>query len=130
MKIADVLSTIKDRREIDEDATVMDAIDVMNMTRSTCLLVTNVDGKGIGILSEHDIVKAFATEGDNAKTSYIGDYMTTKIVAVHETDAVEEVIDLMTDRNIRHIPVVTEDGDIAGFLSIMELLAARKKAAA
>ena len=43
---------------------------------------------------------------------------------------VEEVIDLMTDRNIRHIPVVTEDGDIAGFLSIMELLAARKKAAA
>ena len=129
MNIAAVLASITNRREIDEDASVMDAIDVMNMTRSTCLLVTNRDGEGIGILSEHDIVKAFASEGDNAKTSYIGDYMTTKIIAIKENDTIEEAIDLMTDRNIRHIPVVTDSGDIAGFLSIMELLAARKKAA-
>ncbi len=129
MNIAEVLAGITNRREIDEDATVMDAIDVMNMTRSTCLLVTNSEGQGIGILSEHDIVKAFASEGDNAKTSYLGDFMTTKIIAVKETDTVESTINLMTDRNIRHIPVVKKDGDIAGFLSIMELLAARKKAA-
>lgn len=129
MNIAAVLSNIPNRREIDEDASVMDAIDVMSMTRSTCLLVTNRDGRGIGILSEHDIVKAFATEGDNAKTSYISDYMTTKIIAVHEEDSIESVINLMTDRNIRHIPVVKAEGEIAGFLSIMELLAARKKAA-
>lgn len=129
MKISAVLATITARREIDEDATVMDAIDVMSMTRSTCLLVTNRDGRGIGILSEHDIVKAFASEGDNAKTSYLSDYMSTKIIAVKEEDTVEAAIDLMTDRNIRHIPVVKEDGEIAGFLSIMELLAARKKAA-
>ncbi len=128
MNIAAVLANISTRREIDEDASIMDAIDVMNMTRSTCLLVTNREGKGIGILSEHDIVKAFAAEGDNAKTSYLGDYMTTKIIAVQESDSVESAIDLMTDRNIRHIPVVKADGDIAGFLSIMELLAARKKA--
>lgn len=129
MNIATVLATISTRREIDEDASIMDAIDVMNMTRSTCLLVTNREGKGIGILSEHDIVKAFAAEGDNAKTSYLGDYMTTKIIAVQESDSVESTIDLMTDRNIRHIPVVKTDGEIAGFLSIMELLSARKKAA-
>ena len=129
MNIAAVLANISTRREIDEDASIMDAIDVMNMTRSTCLLVTNREGKGIGILSEHDIVKAFAAEGDNAKTSYLGDYMTTKIIAVQESDSVESTIDLMTDRNIRHIPVVKADGDIAGFLSIMELLSARKKAA-
>ena len=129
MNIAAVLANISTRREIDEDASIMDAIDVMNMTRSTCLLVTNREGKGIGILSEHDIVKAFAAEGDNAKTSYLGDYMTTKIIAVQETDSVESAIDLMTDRNIRHIPVVKADGEIAGFLSIMELLSARKKAA-
>lgn len=129
MNIATVLASITNRREIDEDASVMDAIDVMNMTRSTCLLVTNRDGKGIGILSEHDIVKAFAAEGDNAKTAYISDYMTTKIIAVKESDSVESAIDLMTDRNIRHIPVVKDNGDIAGFLSIMELLSARKKAA-
>lgn len=127
MNIADVLTRIPDRREIDEDASIMDAIDVMSMTHSTCLLVTNREGQGIGILSEHDIVKAFAAEGDNAKTSYICDYMTTKIVAVHESDEVETVIDLMTDRNIRHIPVMKEEGEIAGFLSIMELLAARKQ---
>lgn len=129
MNIAAVLANISTRREIDEDASIMDAIDVMNMTRSTCLLVTNREGKGIGILSEHDIVKAFAAEGDNAKTSYLGDYMTTKIIAVQEGDSVESAIDLMTDRNIRHIPVVKADGEIAGFLSIMELLSARKKAA-
>ena len=129
MNIAAVLASITNRREIDEDASVMDAIDVMSMTRSTCLLVTNNEGKGIGILSEHDIVKAFASEGDNAKTSYIGDYMTTKIIAVKESDSIESTIDLMTERNIRHIPIVKEDGDIAGFLSIMELLSARKKTA-
>lgn len=129
MNIAAVLASITNRREIDEDASVMDAIDVMNMTRSTCLLVTDRDGKGIGILSEHDIVKAFAAEGDNAKTSHICDYMTTKIIAVKESDSVESAIDLMTDRNIRHIPVIKDNGDIAGFLSIMELLSARKKAA-
>lgn len=129
MNIATVLASITNRREIDEDASVMDAIDVMNMTRSTCLLVTNREGKGIGILSEHDIVKAFAAEGDNAKTAYIGDYMTTKIIAIKESDNVESAIDLMTDRNIRHIPVVRDNGEIAGFLSIMELLSARKKAA-
>lgn len=129
MNIAAVLAHISARREIDEDASIMDAIDVMNLTRSTCLLVTDREGRGIGILSEHDIVKAFAAEGDNAKTSYLGDYMTTRIIAAQEGDSVEATIDLMTDRNIRHIPVVKADGEIAGFLSIMELLAARKKAA-
>ncbi|MFN3828207.1 MAG: CBS domain-containing protein [Micavibrio sp.] len=128
MKIADVLAQIPTRRQIDEDASIMDAIDVMNITRSTCLLVTDREGHGIGILSEHDIVKAFAAEGDNAKTSYICDYMTTKIIAVSNDDDVEDVIDMMTDKNIRHIPVINGE-NIAGFLSIMELLAARKRVA-
>ncbi len=127
LKIVEILDKSMRQRQISEDATISDAIEVMRETRSNCLLVKDEEGRGIGILSEHDIVRAFSDEGDNAKTSCIGDYMTTKMVSINENDEIDKAIAVMTQKDIRHIPVVSNEGRLSGFISIMELLRARLK---
>lgn len=126
MQISSLLKNQRARHEISEEATIADAMDVMKSNRSRCLMVMDADGKDAGILSEHDIVRAFAQDGDNAKTSYVSDYMTRNVIAVNENETVDSVIDMMTDKNIRHIPVKDDGGTVRGFVSIMELLRARK----
>lgn len=123
--ISDAFPIKLDKREIGENATIADAIDVMKSVKYNCLLVKNAEGKGVGVLSEHDIVGAFAAEGDNARTSYVSDFMTLDIICAGEHQTLDEVIRLMAEKNIRHVPVISDSGHVVSFLSIMELLMAK-----
>lgn len=127
-KISEAFSMNLDKREISEGATIADAVDVMKDIKYNCLLVKDAYGKGIGILSEHDIVSAFADEGDNAKTSYVSDFMTMDIICAHENQTLDEVIKLMAEQNIRHVPILSESGGVLSFVSIMELIMAKMTA--
>ena len=113
------------KREIDEDSTIADAIDVMKGCNYNCLLVKNGDGIGVGIISEHDLVTAFAKEGDNAKTSYVSDFMQVDITCASENDTLDNVVKLMAENDLRVIPIVSDEGYVISFLSIMDLLMAK-----
>ena len=85
-------------------------------------LVVSADGTTIaGIISERDIVRALAERGANALTEPVASLMSTDVVTATETATVEELMSLMTDRRIRHLPIIGERG-LIGIVSIGDVV--------
>lgn len=87
------------------------------------LVVT--DGQGVlGIVSERDVVRRVASHGVGALETPVSDIMTTAVVTCSTSDDVESVAGTMTERRVRHMPVV--DGEtLAGIVSIGDVVAGR-----
>ncbi len=111
-----------DDRAVREDTKISDAVEKMRATHQNCLLVRDREGHGAGVISEHDIVRAFAKNGGDDGRMPVDIFMTVDVVVVREFHTIEDAIKLMSKNNIRHIPVVSESGYVRGFLSIMELV--------
>ncbi len=75
----------------------------------------------LGILSERDIVKTVAYAGAEALERSVRDVMTSRVVTCSLNDSVDELMDEMTDRRFRHMPVV-EDGELVGIVSIGDVV--------
>lgn len=75
----------------------------------------------LGILSERDIVKTVAYAGAEALERPVRDVMTSRVVTCSLNDSVNELMDEMTDRRFRHLPVV-EDGELVGIVSIGDVV--------
>lgn len=75
----------------------------------------------LGILSERDIVKTVAYAGAEALERSVRDVMTSRVVTCSLNDSVDELMDEMTDRRFRHLPVV-EDGELVGIVSIGDVV--------
>ncbi len=78
------------------------------------------DGKLVGIVTDRDIVVRAIAEGKNAETK-VGDVMTTEIFSVKPDDFVFEAIRLMGDRQVRRIPVINEEGELAGIIAMADV---------
>lgn len=78
------------------------------------------DGKLIGIVTDRDIVVRAVAESKSADTP-IGDVMTTELFTVGPDDFVFEAIRLMGDQQVRRIPVVSEDGSLAGIIAMADV---------
>ena len=88
-------------------------------------VVVSAGGGVDGIVSERDVVRALRTQGAGLLDQPISTVMTSDVVVTGPGDTVEDMMRLMTDRRIRHIPVVTEDGRIAGIISIGDVVKSR-----
>ncbi len=75
----------------------------------------------IGVLSERDIVRQVARQGAAALDMAVGNAMTRAVVTVTSTTPVDEAMQVMTDRRIRHLPVVHNDR-LTGVISIGDLV--------
>jgi CBS domain-containing protein len=85
-------------------------------------LVVSEDGKQLaGILSERDIVRALAAHGAKALTMSVAALMTRDVFACELEDKLEELASKMTERRIRHLPVL-EAGAICGIISIGDVV--------
>ena len=78
------------------------------------------DGKLIGIVTDRDIVVRAVANGKTADTP-ISEVMTTELFTVAPDDFVFEAIRLMGDKQVRRIPVVSEDGSLAGIIAIADV---------
>ncbi len=78
-------------------------------------------GRVAGIFSERDVIRALAEHGAGALDAAVGDRMTTPVVTVSRDQSVLGALALMTDRRIRHLPVVEGD-TLVGFVSIGDLV--------
>ena len=77
-----------------------------------------------GILSERDIVRELGRRGESCLSDNVDDLMTKKLVSCAPTDSADEVLAKMTEGRFRHMPVM-EDGKMAGFISIGDVVKAR-----
>jgi len=78
----------------------------------------------VGIISERDVVRRLAEAGAAALDEPISQLMSTELITCTPEDALEDIAMLMTDRRIRHLPVLL-DGGLAGIVSIGDVVAAR-----
>ncbi|ENZ81232.1 MULTISPECIES: CBS domain-containing protein [Caulobacter] len=75
----------------------------------------------VGIVSERDIVRVIAKEGASALTKPISACMSANVIFAQPDETVEALLERMTDRRIRHLPVV-KGGRLAGIISIGDLV--------
>ena len=85
-------------------------------------LVASEDGEAVdGIISERDIVHALARHGAALLAQTVAEVMTRSVVTCDPTESVAELMAEMTNRRIRHLPVV-RDGRLCGIVSIGDLV--------
>jgi CBS domain-containing protein len=102
------------------DATVYEAVIAMVQANVGALLVT--DGDEIsGIFTERDYLRRIAVEGRRSRDTSVSEVMSSPVLCVTPDTTVDETMALMTDRRIRHAPVV-EDGVLVGMISIGDLV--------
>jgi CBS domain-containing protein len=106
--------------EIDAGATVFEAVQTMVEHNVGSLLVTE-DGEVVGIVTERDYLRRVTLEGRTDRETRVGEIMSGPLVVVTPGTTVDECMALMTDRRIRHLPVVEEDG-VVGLVSIGDLV--------
>lgn len=91
--------------------------------RIGAVLVRNATGAVLGILSERDIVRALAAEGGEAMLGMDAARLMTQVLyTVTPRTSVVEALGMMTDRRVRHLPVLADDGSLAGMVSIGDLV--------
>ena len=89
-------------------------------------LVVSADGRSLdGILSERDVVRAMAAHGGSTLGRPVSSAMSAKVVTCRPLDTCDELMAMMTERRIRHLPVVDDSGDLAGIISIGDVVKAR-----
>jgi len=89
-------------------------------------LVVSADGVSIdGIVSERDVVRAMAQEGDAAFGRAVSSCMSGDVITCRPGDSIDSLMSMMTDRRIRHLPVVDDNDMLAGIISIGDVVKAR-----
>lgn len=122
MTVKELLKTKgKDIITIDAANTVEDAIRSINSRKISALLATE-NGKPVGIFTERDVVRCYiATEGRPFRDILIKDAMTSDIIVAEPDDELNDVMSVMIQKNIRHLPV-SDGGKIIGMLSIRDVV--------
>jgi len=101
--------------------TVAAAAALLLARRVGAMVIVDSSDKVVGILSERDIVRVVAERGAASLTEQISGCMSKEVVFAHPNDSVAALLELMTDRRIRHLPVLS-DGRLAGIISIGDLV--------
>ena len=107
---------------ITPDALVIDALKLMAENRVGALLVLEA-GQVVGIISERDYARKVSLLGKSSKTTPIREIMTEKVVYVRPEQSIEDCMALMTDKRIRHLPVLADD-QLIGVISIGDVVKA------
>ena len=102
------------------DARVFDALKLMADKNVGALLVMDA-GQLIGIITERDYARKVILQGKSSLDTPVREIMTGKVLCVHPDQSVEECMSLMTDKRVRHLPVM-EGARLIGVLSIGDLV--------
>ncbi len=125
MKLGGLLSTILNEKgprvwSVGGDATVFDAIKYMSEKNVGALPV--LEGKRlVGIISERDYTRKVILKGKSSRETPVREIMSRQVVVARPSDTAEDSMRTMTERHIRHLPVV-ENGEMVGMISIGDLV--------
>ena len=105
---------------ISPEATVFEAIELMDNKNVGALLVMEAD-RLIGMISERDYTRKVMLRGKRSRETKVAEIMSANLTVTHPREPVEKCLHLMTDKRIRHLPVL--DGDkVVGVISIGDLV--------
>ena len=104
-----------------ESDTLADAVLLLNTHNIGAAVITGPGDTVIGILSERDIVRQLGKNPADALSRTIGSCMTRAVVTCERLTTIDDIMERMTRRRIRHVPVV-EDGKLVGIVSIGDVV--------
>jgi CBS domain-containing protein len=107
---------------VNPDDTIYDALRLMAEKNIGAVLVTSGDAIE-GILSERDYARKVVLLGKTSKTTPVREIMTTDVLSVDPGWTADQCMALMTDKRVRHLPVV-ENGRLVGIVSIGDVVRA------
>lgn len=123
MKVS-TLITGKRVETISSSATLHDLVNALNVHHVGALVVSP-DGKKIdGIVSERDVVRAMPGKLDEIADMQVRDLMTVDVITCSPDTTVAELMTVMTERRIRHVPVADESGNLISIVSIGDVVKA------
>lgn len=109
---------------IEPTARIIDAVKLLAERHIGALVVTGAEARVVGIVSERDIVRALAAHGAGALDLPLTAVMTRKVVTCGQRETVSMLMDMMTNRKFRHVPVI-EDDRLVGIVSIGDVVKLR-----
>jgi CBS domain-containing protein len=126
MKVLDPVSMLLRQKGSDifslpSDATVYSAIELMADRRVGALLVVD-EGSLVGVISERDYARKVILMGRSSKDTFVREIMTPNPITVHCDTTVDQAMRIMTESRFRHLPVINSRGEIAGVLSIGDVV--------
>lgn len=123
MKVSDILN-VKGTNiySITSGLTVYDALKVMGEKNVGALLVMEGD-KLLGIISERDYARKIILKGKTSHDTLVKEIMTEKVISVSPDDHIDKCMELMSEKHIRHLPVMSS-GKVTGVISITDVVTA------
>ena len=106
---------------VNEGANLREAITLLNAKNIGVVLITNNDGHMTGILSERDIIRKSLAQETGFRDEPVSKTMTKKVLSVNEDASIDEVMSIMTNSRIRHVPVLNGK-EIKGLISIGDVV--------
>lgn len=107
------------------DTPVAAAARILADNRIGALVAVEADGTIAGILSERDIVRGVGQRGEDCLRGPVRALMTAAVLTCTEDDTVESLMQTMTSRRIRHLPVVGDGGGLIGIVTIGDVVKSR-----
>ena len=124
MRISDVLRSKSSALvTLSPDATVRDLVDLLAEHNIGAVIVGDDANPVAGIVSERDVVRGLVS-GATILESLVADIMTTTVKTAAPSDSVDDLMRIMTEHRIRHVPVVV-DGQLKGIVSIGDVVKSR-----
>lgn len=106
---------------VSPDTTVFDAIKLMAEKNIGALPVLSADGRLVGVFTERDYTRKVALHGKSSRETRVREITVSDLVTVTVEDTVEDCMKLMTEKRVRHLPVV-EGAKVIGMVSIGDLV--------
>lgn len=123
MKVSEILKAKGSNvYSITSGLTVLDALKAMGEKNIGALLVIE-DEKLMGIISERDYARKIILKGKNSQDTLVKEIMTENVISVTPEDNIEKCMELMSEKKIRHLPVVKDD-KVTGIISITDVVTA------
>jgi CBS domain-containing protein len=122
MKVKELLD-VKGKNVVSIDAakSVEDALKEMGTKKISAMMVTE-HARSVGIFTERDVVKCYLSfDGKSFKNISLRDAMTSNLIVAQMDDDLNDIMSVMVEKNIRHLPVV-EGGNVIGMLSIRDVI--------
>src|SRR5436309_14787818 len=110
----------RDIYSVSPDATVFEAVQLMDAKNVGALLVMDQE-QLVGIISERDYARKIMLRGKRSRETKVAEIMSTNVTVTHPREPVETCLRLMTDKHIRHLPVL-EGNKVVGVISIGDLV--------
>jgi CBS domain-containing protein len=110
----------RDVYSVAPDATVFQAVQLMDAKNVGALLVMEGE-RLVGIISERDYTRKITLRGKQSRETNVAEIMSTNVTVTHPREPVATCLRLMTDKHIRHLPVIDRD-KVVGVISIGDLV--------